>query len=50
MKTWKLSIMLILDRNLEIVLENMIIDIFEGVRLQFLHFYKRFEKLEIRMC
>ena len=34
--------MLVLERYFGIVLKNMIIDIFEGVRLHFLHFYNIF--------
>ena len=37
-KTWKLSILVVLDGNLGIVFKNIIIDIYEGVRLHFLHF------------
>jgi len=48
-KTIKLCILFILDRNLGIVLKNMIIDIFEGARLHFLQVFKMFEKIEIRM-
>ena len=36
--------MLVPDRNLEIVLKTMIIDIFEGVRLYFFHFFNFFEQ------
>ena len=37
--TRKLSILFVVDKNLGIVLKNRIIDIFEGVRLQFLHIH-----------
>ena len=37
-KTLKLSIFFVLGRNRRIILKNKIIDIFEGVSLQFLHF------------
>jgi len=36
--------MLILDKNLGICLKNIIIDIFEGVSLHFLHVRKKVEE------
>ena len=45
-KTWTLSILHILDRNLGIVLQKRITDNFEGIRLNFLIFYKKIKKIE----
>ena len=44
-KTWYLSILVVVERNLGIALKKMIIDIFGGVRLHILHFLQTFYKI-----